>query len=332
MRASELLGIHHVTAIAGDPQENVDFYVGRLGLRLVKKSVNQDDPSTYHLFYADGAGNPGTDLTFFPWPRAPRGRPGAGQAVSVAFAVPASSLSYWSTRLRDSGMPLSGPHARFDEEVVALSDPHGLALELVASAEAEHRQPWAAWEDGPVPPEHAIRGIHAVTLQESALEPTSAFLTGALGFRPLCEGEGRVRYGVRAGGSGALLDLLVRPDEPRGRIAVGTVHHVAWRTPNAEKQERWLEEIRALGVPHSPLIDRFWFRSLYFREPGAVLFEIATDGPGFSIDERAEDLGRRLILPPWLEPDRQQIEAGLPPITLPETDRRAAANRAAREV
>lgn len=323
----ELLGIHHVTAIAGDPQENVDFYVRRLGLRLVKKSVNQDDPSTYHLFYADGAGNPGTDLTFFPSPNAPRGRPGAGQAISVAFAVPESSLSYWIARLRESGVPLSGPHARFDEEVIAFSDPHGLSLEVVASPETEHREPWAAWEDGPIPPQHAIRGIHSVTLEEAALEPTSAFLTGTLGFRRLREAGGRVRHGVGGGGSGALLDLLARPDEPPGRIAVGTIHHVAWRTPNTDEQERWLEEIQALGLPHSPIIDRFWFRSIYFREPGTVLFEIATDGPGFSVDEREEDLGGRLILPPWLEPDRQQIEASLPPITLPEE----ALPRAARD-
>jgi len=323
----ELLGIHHVTAIAGDPQENVDFYVRRLGLRLVKKSVNQDDPSTYHLFYADGAGNPGTDLTFFPSPNAARGRPGAGQAISVAFAVPERSLSYWIARLRESGVPVSGPRARFDEEVIAFSDPHGLSLEFVASAETEHRQPWAAWEDGPIPPQHAIRGIHAVTLEEAALDPTSAFLTGTLGFRRLRETGGRVRHGVGGGGSGALLDLLARPDEPPGRIAVGTIHHVAWRTPNADEQERWWEEIQALGLPHSPIIDRFWFRSIYFREPGTVLFEIATDGPGFSVDEREEDLGGRLILPPWLEPDRQQIEASLPPITLPEE----AVRRAARD-
>ena len=323
----ELLGIHHVTAIAGDPQENIDFYVRRLGLRLVKKSVNQDDPSTYHLFYADGAGNPGTDLTFFPSPNAARGRPGAGQAISVAFAVPERSLSYWIARLRESGVPVSGPRARFDEEVIAFSDPHGLSLEFVASAETEHRQPWAAWEDGPIPPQHAIRGIHAVTLEEAALDPTSAFLTGTLGFRRLQEAGGRVRHGVGPGGSGALLDLLARPDEPPGRIAVGTIHHVAWRTPNADEQERWWEEIQALGLPHSPIIDRFWFRSIYFREPGTVLFEIATDGPGFSVDEREEDLGGRLILPPWLEPDRQQIEASLPPITLPEE----AVRRAARD-
>lgn len=312
----ELLGIHHVTAIAGDPQENVDFYAGVLGMRLVKRSVNQDDPATYHLFYADAVGTPGTDLTFFPWAGGRRGRRGAGQTVSVGLGIPAAAIPYWQRRLEAAGISSGASTKRFDEEVLAFNDPHGLSLELVAAPGIEHR-PWVAWEEGPVPPQFAIRGIHSVTVAEVRADRTEAYLGGTLGFRFVAEADGRRRFAMGPGGSGAILDLVATPHEPQGLVAVGTVHHVAWRTPDTAQQRRWWDDLGARGAGVSPIIDRFWFSSIYFHEPGGALFEIATDGPGFTIDEHREALGTRLILPPWLEPTRPQIERGLPPLRLP---------------
>ena len=318
--ARKLLGIHHVTAITGDPQENVDFYVGTLGLRLVKRTVNQDDPGTYHLFYADAVGNPGTDLTFFAWPQALHGREGVGQASAVALAIPQSSLSYWTARLREHGISFEGPTRRFDEDVLSFSDVHGQALELVAAPDAEARQ-WQPWTDGPVPAEQAIRGIHSITLMESADDPTATFLKEPLGFWRAAQEDRRTRFGVGAGGSGAWLDLVVTSGGQRARVAVGTIHHVAWRTPNDAEQQAWWQQIQDHGVAVSEIIDRFWFHSIYFREPGGVLFEIATDGPGFLTDEPLSELGTRLVLPPWLEPARAQIERALQPIELPRSMR-----------
>ena len=308
-----LLGVHHVTAIAGDPQRNADFYVGLLGLRLVKKSVNQDDPGTYHLFYGDALGHPGTELTFFAWPGGQPGIKGIGQVVTVSLAIPPVALDYWARRLRSAGVNITGPFSRLGEDVLSFSDPDGLDLELVAGADTGHRALWSPWQDGPVPPEVAVRGVHAVTLKENRPDPTARFLTGTLGYRLAEEAEGRLRFRVGEGDSGAVLDLLPQV-ERRGRVAVGTVHHVAWRTPDAAEQQEWWTVLSALPVALSPIIDRFWFRSIYFREPGGVLFEIATDGPGFTVDEPAETLGGTLILPPWLEPQRAEIEAVLPPL------------------
>jgi len=312
----ELLGIHHVTAIAGDPQENVDFYAGVLGMRLVKRSVNQDDPATFHLFYADAVGTPGTDLTFFPWAGGRRGRRGAGQTVSVGLGIPAAAIPYWQRRLEAAGIPYGASTKRFDEEVLAFNDPHGLSLELVAAPGIEHR-PWVAWEEGPVTPQFAIRGIHGITLQEAGSDPTQTFVSDTLRFHLLGEAEGRLRFAIGPGGSGAIVDVLAAAQVPRGLVAVGTVHHVAWRTLDAAQQRSWWDDLGARGVGVSPIIDRFWFSSIYFHEPGGALFEIATDGPGFTIDEGREALGTRLILPPWLEPMRPQIERGLPPLRLP---------------
>jgi len=311
-----LSGIHHVTAIAGDPQRNLDFYVGLLGLRLVKRSVNQDDPGTYHLFYGDELGHPGTEVTFFPWPGGQPGIKGTGQAVAVSFAMPPAALDFWAGRLRSAGVTVTGPFSRLNEEVMAFSDPDGLDLELVAGADTEERALWSPWRVGPVPPEAAVRGVHAVTVKEYLPDPTATFLTRTLGFRLAEEVQGRLRFLVGGGASGAVLDLLPRA-ERRGRVAVGTVHHVAWRTPDAAEQDQWWKTLSGLPVSLSPIIDRFWFRSIYFREPGGVLFEIATDGPGFTADEPAEALGTALILPPWLEPQRAEIEAVLPPLRPP---------------
>lgn len=315
-REQQLQGIHHVTAIAADPQENIDFYTGVLGLRLVKRSVNQDDPGTYHLFYADAVGTPGTDLTFFPWPGGRRGRRGAGQTTAVALAIPAGAVSYWKRRLAATGTATTALPARFDEEGLAFTDPHGLALELVAVPGVEMR-PWVAWADSPVPPEQAIRGIHGVTLASVRLDRTEAFLAQTLGFRVAGESSGRRRFVTDAGGSGAVLDLLEPQQSAPGVVAVGTVHHVAWRTQDAGTQRTWWEALGARGVGVSPIIDRFWFSSIYFHEPGGALFEIATDGPGFAVDEATETLGSRLILPPWLEPRRPEIERVLPPLRAP---------------
>ncbi len=324
--ARHLTGIHHVTAIAGDPQENVDFYLGILGLRLVKRTVNQDDPGTYHLFYADAVGSPGTDLTFFAWPGGLHGRGGAGQATAVALAIPNTALAYWTKRLADHDIAFVGPVRRFDEEVIAFSDVHGQALELVAAPDVLSRE-WRFWSGGPVPSESAIRGIHGVTVKEAAENPTVPFLTGQLGFRPMREAGGRTRFAVGPGGSGAWLDLIVAQGAPPGRVAVGTIHHVAWRTPDDEQQRQWWQQIRGAGVPISDVIDRFWFHSIYFREPGGVLFEIATDGPGFTVDESPGELGARLVLPPWLEPHRAEIERHLPAVELPQVVRQTSESR-----
>lgn len=314
--ARQLHGIHHVTAIAGDPQENLDFYVGILGLRLVKRSVNQDDPGTYHLFYADAIGSPGTDLTFFAWPGGLHGREGTGQASTVSLAIPKSSLAYWRKRLGDHDIAFEGPVRWFDDEVIAFSDWHGQRIELAAAPDAANRQ-WRYWGDGPVPEESAIRGIHSVTIMEAADQPTIPFITQRLGFKLTGESEDRKRFAVGEGGSGAWLDVVISPGARPGRVAVGTIHHIAWRTPNDAEEQQWWQQIHDVGIPISDVIDRFWFHSIYFREPGGVLFEIATDGPGFGVDESVERLGARLVLPPWLEPRRAEIERALKPIKLP---------------
>jgi glyoxalase family protein len=303
-------GIHHVTAMASDPQANVDFYTGVLGLRLVKKTVNFDDPGTYHFYYGDETGRPGTILTFFPWPMARRGTRGAGQATVTSFSVPPSSLGYWTERLDRFGVPFESPRARFDEEVVTLFDPDGLLLELVARA-GDGRSPW---ETGPVPAEHAIRGFEGTTLTEWNPEVTSEVLTGILGFRPAGQEGSRFRFEVGPGGPGARVDVLAAPSAERGRISAGTVHHVAWRVADEKVQEQWRQTIAGSGLSVTPILDRQYFRSIYFWEPGGVLFEIATDPPGFTYDEPVESLGSGLKLPPWLEPERQRIEAVLPPV------------------
>jgi glyoxalase family protein len=303
-------GIHHVTALASDPQANVDFYTGVLGLRLVKKTVNFDDPGTYHFYYGDETGTPGTILTFFPWPLARRGTRGAGQATVTSFSVPQGSLGYWTGRLDRFGVLFEPPRARFDEEAVTLFDPDGLQLELVARA-GDGRSPWQA---GPVPPEHAIRGFDGTTLTEWNPEVTAELLAGTLGFRPAGQAGSRFRLEAGPGGPGARVDVLAAPAAERGRISAGTVHHVAWRVADEAEQERWRETIAESGLSVTPVLDRQYFRSIYFREPGGVLFEIATDAPGFTYDEPVESLGGALKLPPWLEPERRRIEAVLPPV------------------
>lgn len=308
---SDVRGIHHVTAIAADPQQNLDFYVGVLGMRLVKRSVNQDDPGTYHFFYADAEGHPGSDLTFFPWPRAPSGRQGTGLTTEVALAVPRGTLEFWSERLKRAGRAPRATEERFGERVLALADPHGLPLALVETADPRDFTPWDA---GPVPAEVQVRGLHAVRLLERGYDPTSRVLEDVLGFTALRDEDGWRRYGAMGGGSGKVLEVRAEPGGAPGRMGTGVVHHIAFRVADATVQRAVRARVQAAGLEPTPVIDRFWFRSVYFREPGGVLFELATDGPGFAADEDPRHLGEHLVLPPWLEPDREAITAVLPPV------------------
>jgi glyoxalase family protein len=309
----EILGIHHVTAIAGDPQKNLDFYGGVLGLRLVKLTVNFDDPGTYHLYYGDGAGHPGTILTFFPWPDAPKGRRGTGQVTETAFAIPENAVGYWTARLAERGIAFQGPAVRFGEQVIAVSDPDGLGIELIATKVVRDDR---AWQAGPVPLEFAIRGFHSATLRESDRAATAGLLTDTMGFHLVGQEGNRYRYAVDSGEAANLVDVLHAPEERFGRVLVGSVHHIAWRTPDDAQQQDWLRELSRLEYGVSPVMDRKYFHSIYYREPGNILFEIATDPPGFAVDEAPEKLGTHLVLPPWLEADRPRIETVLPRLSI----------------
>ena len=303
-------GLHHVTCIAGDPMQNLAFYNRVLGMRLVKRTVNQDAPDTYHLFFADAAGNPGTDLTFFPWPHLPPGRNGAGLAIEVALAVPAGSLEFWELHLRERGVAIRPVEERFGERVLPLSDPHGLEVALV---EVEDRA-FAPWASSPIPEDRQIRGLHSVRQVVRSAAGTRGLVVDLMGLVPASsEGEWE-RFASREGGSGTFLDIAERPQAARGEWGPGTVHHVAWRVGDSAEEMELREALVPAGHRPTPQIDRFWFRSVYFREPGGVLYELATEGPGFSVDEDPERLGESLILPPWLEPRRHEIEAQLPPL------------------
>jgi glyoxalase family protein len=316
--AHGLEGLHHVTAIAGDPQQNITFYTGVIGLRLIKLTVNFDDPTTYHLYYGDGRGHPGTILTFFPWPGAPRGRNGTGQMTATAFAVPTGSLPYWRERLDKLGFAYENAWSNFGEETLLLKDPDGLQLEFVTTDNvAEDR----VWEHGPVPREHAIRGFHHVTVSENSHERTAVLLTETLGFTQIEKQGSRFRYALRNAAPSTIVDLVCAPEGRPGRIAVGTVHHVAWRTLTESEQVRWRHTLIDRGYAATPIIDRQYFHSIYFREPGGVLFEIATDLPGFVTDETVERLGTSLQLPPWLEAVRPELKRLLPTIELPHIGR-----------
>ena len=306
-----ITGIHHITCIAGDAQENVAFYTGVLGMRLVKKSVNQDVPDTYHLFYADGEAHPGADLTFFPWPKLPPVQKGVGLAVEVSLAIPKGSLDYWADRLALSAVVAGEREVRHGERTLRLMDPHGLELALVETADAREFAPWTR---SPVPAEHQIRGLHSVRLWERDLAHTAGFLVETLGFKLVGEQDGWHRYAIGDGGSGRHLDIRAMPKEARGSWGTGGVHHVAWRVPDDATELEVRSRLAAAQRRPTEVIDRFWFKSVYFLEPGGVLFEIATDGPGFTVDEDLATLGERLVLPPWLEPHRREIEESLPPI------------------
>ena len=341
-------GIHHVTAICSDAQRTVDFYVRVLGLRFLKRTVNFDDPSTYHLYFGDHVGHPGTALTFFAWKSLPPGMPGAGQAVRVGFKVPAGCIDAWYERIRDRrwnkrfpdwDSELAEPVKRFGRRTLRFRDPDGLGLALV---EREAVDAELQWTGGPVPTGDggmAIAGFHGVTLAETELEPTAGVLVDLLGFRKGPEEEERVLYVARDGGAwggaGAgegvgseesvrlrprdtVVEVEPAPESAAGRVARGSIHHVAFRAAGDDHQESLREEARRAALEPTPVIDRYYFRSVYFREPGGVLFEVATDDPGFTRDQDPSQLGEGLTLPPWLEPRREMIEAHLDPVEPPD--------------
>ncbi len=309
-------GLHHVTAIAGPAQENLDIYTGILGMRLVKRSVNQDDPGTYHLFYADAEGHPGSDLTFFPWSQLAPSRDGHGLSTEVALTVPSGALDYWGSRLERYGVAPDRVETRFGDRVLPFADPHGLRVALVERADAGRRQ-FSPWDGSPVPPERQIRGLESARLRERELGTTAAFLTDVLGFSLLAKERGWHRYGVAGGGSGAYVDVQEDAASRRGAWGVGSIHHLAWRVDDEHHQLHVRERIERAGRRPTPVIDRFWFKSVYFLEPGGVLFELATDGPGFGVDEDPLRLGESLVLPPWLEVQRAAITSMLPSLTYP---------------
>jgi glyoxalase family protein len=311
---SQVTGLHHITCIAGDAQDNVDFYSGVLGMRLVKKSVNQDSPGTYHLFYADGAGHPGTDITFFPWPEMAPARPGVGLAMEVSLAIPLGSVDYWGERLTEHHITVGEIETRRRTSALPFTDPHGLPLVLHETGDDREFTPWA---DSPVPAERQIRGLHSVRLWERDLALTSSFLTAVLGFVDVGTENEWTGFEIAGGGSGRYLELREIPDAGRGAWGTGGIHHVAWRVPDLDTELKVRERIERARRRPTEVIDRFWFKSVYFLEPGGVLFELATDGPGFTVDEDPKSLGEHLVLPPWLEPQRAKIESELPPLHPP---------------
>jgi glyoxalase family protein len=296
-------GIHHITAIAGDPQRNLDFYTETLGLRLVKRTVNFDDPGSYHFYFGDNIGTPGTIMTFFPWPGARRGARGSGQVTTVSFAVARKSMAFWKERLRETHVIAEEIAGRFGSDALRFLDPDGLQLELVASANEESSS------------ERAVRGFAAPTLEVRNPEKTEKLLTENLGFEFVAEENNRRRF--RGSGSNASAEIdLVSSEAGFGQIAAGTVHHIAFRAADDDEQLKVREELVARGLNVTPVIDRQYFHSIYFREPNGILFEIATDGPGFLIDEPADALGETLKLPPIYESERNEIERVLPTIHL----------------
>jgi glyoxalase family protein len=325
---NDISGIHHITAICSDPQKNINFYKKLLGLRLVKLTVNFDDPTTYHLYYGDEIGHPGTILTFFPWSNAPKGYRGTGQAVTTSFLVPQNSIEYWKNRLKNNDVCFDEPTKRFeDEQVIRLYDPDGLELELVAHSSADENDE-RFWKDGPISYENGIRGFYSVSLSEEGYERTSEIL-GELGYKMIANEGNRFRYQLEnaQGIAGSkILDVLCLPYTPNGIIGIGTVHHIAFRTPSDEKQKSIRDSIIQIGLNPTPVLDRTYFHSVYFREPGGVLFEIATDPPGFTVDQKIQDLGKRLMLPRWLEPVREKLERVLPKIHLSENNKNSSSN------
>jgi catechol 2,3-dioxygenase-like lactoylglutathione lyase family enzyme len=312
--APVLSGIHHVTAITADAQANIDFYRGVLGLRLVKMTVNFDDPGSYHLYYGDELGRPGTIMTFFAWPGGRKGEVGPPQATVTSFAVPRGALAFWADRLASSKVDALPAFKRFGDDVLSFTDPDGLGIEIIET-ENPGGQPWAA---GPVPADSAIVGFHGVTIAEEGYESTARLLTDVMGYTLEQREDNRFRYRTaNADGVARTIDLMCTPDARRGRMGTGVVHHVAFRTPNDAEQEKWLELLRDMGFNSSPVMDRNYFHSIYFREPGGVLFEIATDSPGFTIDEPAAELGTHLMLPAQYEHMRERIQQKLPPVKVP---------------
>ena len=311
-------GLHHVTAIASGAQANLDFYTRVLGLRLVKRTVNFDAPDTYHFYYGDVAGSPGSLLTFFPFADAAAGRAGTGMAETTAFATPEAAFDRWMSGFAEEERDFDGPVTRFGAQVLGLRDPDGLRIELVAEPGLVGSPLGAGQHEAGAVAPHAISRLHSVALCIEAPERTAQLLTGSFGYEAIGEEAGRRRFRASGGGPAGIVDLLCQPDRMRGRLGAGTVHHVAFRAQDETEQLTWREAILSLGFDVTPVLDRQYFRSIYFREPGGVLFEIATDPPGFATDEAPEALGTALKLPSWLEPQRAAIERRLPPLRLDE--------------
>ncbi len=310
---SPITGIHHITAIASDPQANIDFYAGLLGLRLVKKTVNFDDPSAYHLYYGDAAGSPGSIVTFFYWPGgAGRGRVGPGQPSRISFSAAPESLDFWAARLQRHGVRAERA-VRFGEDAIAFSDPDGIPVEIVGAATDARR----GWATNGIAIENALRGLHTaeLTVRESA--PTEALIAGEMGYRLVRREGDRVRYEIAAGGSGTYIDVIAAPTARAGLGGVGTIHHIAWRVPGDAEELEMLQRLDEAGLHVSDVRDRSYFRSIYYRERGGILFEIATNTPGFASDEPAATLGTALRLPPQFESARAAIEQSLPPLQAP---------------
>jgi glyoxalase family protein len=306
-------GIHHITAMAGDPQKNIDFYTGVLGLRLVKKTINFDAPDVYHFYYGNENGGPGTILTFFPFPGIIRGRKGKGQVTVTGFSIPGNSIGYWVERLKKFNVNFQEPQDRLEETYIYFEDPDGLGLELVAN-DNDNRPPFSY---GHIPLAHSIRGFYNATMSLEGYERSAGLLTTLMEHELIIEKGNRFRYSA-SGKPGDFIDLVCEPDSMRGLGGGGTVHHIAFSTDSDETQLEVRKKILDGGYNITPVLDRSYFHSVYFREPGGILFEVATNPPGFATDETVETLGQGLRIPEWFEPQRKSIEAGLQPIKLPE--------------
>jgi glyoxalase family protein len=310
-----ITGLHHVTAIASDPQRILDFYVEVLGLRFVKRTVNFDDPGSYHFYLGDDVGSPGTILTFFAWPRATRGSLGVGETSTVGFAVPPTSLDFWEKRVLSAGIPAERADDRFGDPVLSFGDPDGMRVELIGESEPpEYRIP----RTSDIPADYAIRGFHSVTLCEAGFELTARVLE-RMGFGNAAQENNRVRFMAKGAYPGRRIDVRVQPQLRYGNMGAGTIHHIAFRVPDDASQLEWRQVLSEMSLNVTPVLDRSYFHSIYFREPGGVLFELATDAPGFMLDEAAESLGEGLKLPAWLEKHRSVIERALPPIEIPQS-------------
>ena len=311
-------GLHHVTAVTSDAQRNVDFYRNVLGQRLVKKTVNFDAPDAYHLYFGDKIGTPGSVLTFFAWPNIKSGVRGNGETAAVAYNVPEGSLGFWQKFLQQHGVSTQLVEIRFEEEALPLEDPDGMQVELIASGSSTGIR---HWEDGPISQTHALSGFHSVTLWLHEIEPTADLLIGQMGYTFTERAGRRHRFTGGPGSLACYIDILHRPRLPEDLpdeavFGAGSIHHIAFRVPGDEKQLEYQATLRTAGYGVTPVRDRNYFHSIYYREPGGVLFEIATETPGFAIDEPVDALGENLKLPEWFEPKRRLIEASLPPITL----------------
>lgn len=307
-------GIHHVTSVVGDPQRNLDFYSGVLGLRPLKVTINFDVPSTYHFYFGDHAGTPGTLLTTFPWPHVAPGHIGAGQVGATSFLIPDGSGDYWRDRLESAGITMSDSVRRFGDEILTFTDPDGLVTTLVSRAGVGMAD---SWHGGPVPQDTAIVGFAGVTLFSRRPDQTSSLLTDLLGFQYVGEQDRMARFATGTGALGSTIDLRLEPPSEAGTEGPGTVHHVAWRTRDEAEQQEWSHLLKSAGLAVTPVRDRSYFKSIYFNEPGGILFEIATDPPGFAIDEPVDALATGIKLPPWYEARRAEFERGLRTVRLP---------------